>query len=111
MTPIIIAIHCTTPSKEEGTSISQQLLAHRLVACAQIIPNVTSHYIWNGSVEESQEFLLILKTIDPLFSAVSSLIKQYHSYDLPEIIAHSLNSIDPEYRDWISQSVDYKPLV
>ena len=51
----------TASSTEEAKKISYELLKTKLVACVNIIPQVTSLYIWEGKQEESNEVLMMIK--------------------------------------------------
>ena len=54
----------TCSSEDEARSLALSLLKARLVACAQVIPKIRSLYWWEGKIEESEEFLLLLKSSD-----------------------------------------------
>ena len=49
--------------KESAKRIANQILSDRLSPCVQIINNINSFYIWNNQIEESIEFLIIIKCI------------------------------------------------
>ena len=95
----------TTGSEAEARKIAQHLMEHRLAACVNIIPNVESIYRWQGKVESSREWLLVVKSTAEKFVALRDAIRELHSYELPECIAISIEAGSPQYLQWLGESV------
>lgn len=92
----------TVSSETEAKKISKFLLDERLVACVNIIPNITSIYRWNDEIQEEKELLMLFKTKIELEEKVIAKIKQLHSYDVPAIYAiKSTEKIFESYYQWI----------
>jgi periplasmic divalent cation tolerance protein len=104
--PGIIEVSTTVASEAEAKEIATAILDQRLAACVQIIPGVSSYYLWQGEREVSAELLLIIKTTMNAFGRLTELIKRQHSYDLPEIVARQISDASTEYRQWVIESVD-----
>ena len=104
-----IVVLVTCGSKKEARKIAQALVQRRLAACVQEIGvPVRSMYRWKGRVECANEVLLLIKTSRKRFSAVSTLVKKLHSYEVPEIIALNIADGSREYLDWITSNVRAK---
>jgi periplasmic divalent cation tolerance protein len=104
-----IVVLVTCGSKKEARKIAQALVDRRLAACVQEIGvPMRSTYRWKGRVESANEVLLLIKTSRKRFSAVSTLVQELHSYDVPEIIALNIAEGSREYLDWITSSVQAK---
>jgi len=104
-----IVVLVTCGSKKEARKIAQALVQRRLAACVQEIGvPVRSMYRWKGRVESANEVLLLIKTSRKRFSAVSTLVKKLHSYEVPEIIALNIAAGSREYLDWITSNVRAK---
>ena len=101
-----IIIFSTFPDSDTARTVSQKLLETKVVACASIIENIVSHFWWQGAIDNAREVLLIAKTEKSYFDRVESLIKNNHSYEVPEIIALPIVAGHAPYLDWISQSVN-----
>jgi len=86
---------------EEARSIAQHLVSTRLVACVQIIPKIESFYWWNDEVVSDSEVLLLCKTTEDHTDELISKIVEIHSYELPEVIAFSVDSGFSKYFDYI----------
>lgn len=98
-------VFSTAGSEEEARKIARHLVEQRLAACVNIVPQVASVYQWQGKIEESHEWLLLIKTRAALFPKLLDAIRELHSYDLPECIAVDISDGSAEYLKWIADSV------
>ena len=96
---------CTAGSEDEARKIAHYLVEHNLAACVNIISQIESIYCWQGKVESSREWLLLIKTTEDKFANVRAAITELHSYDLPECIAISIEDGGADYLKWIADSV------
>jgi periplasmic divalent cation tolerance protein len=95
----------TAASEEEARKIARHLIEQQLAACVNIVPHIESIYRWQGKIEMSREWLLLIKTNSANLPAVRDAIGELHSYDLPECIAVSIEDGSSEYLQWIGESV------
>jgi periplasmic divalent cation tolerance protein len=102
----LIRIHTTAATEEEATTIARTLLEQRIVACVQIHGPVTSHYWWDGKLEESREWACTMKTTADAFAAAQAAIKSIHSYDVPQIVATRIFDASDNYARWVAESVE-----
>ncbi len=96
---------CTCPNSQSATEIAQLLVSNNLCACVSIIDGVKSIYQWQGKIETSEEQLLIIKSVKNAYPEIERTILENHPYELPEVIAVSIESGLPEYLSWISDIV------
>ena len=73
-------IYITTSGYSESEKIARTLLEERLVACTNIIPQITSLYLWKGEIEEDSESILIAKTKKDKVEEVIRRVEEIHSY-------------------------------
>ncbi len=92
----------TAGSEEEARKIARHLVEHKLAACVNIVPQIESIYRWQGKVESSREWLLLIKTTAEKFSPVRDAITELHSYDLPECVAISIEDGSAAYLNWLT---------
>jgi periplasmic divalent cation tolerance protein len=95
----------TAGSEEEARKLAQHLVENRLAACVNIVPQIESVYRWQGKVESSREWLLIIKTTAERCGAVSSAIQELHSYDIPECVIVAIDDGSDAYLEWIENSL------
>lgn len=95
----------TVSSADEARTIATSLVEKQLAACVNIVGPIQSVYRWKGEVEESQEFLLLIKTVTDNLSHLRDELVRLHSYEIPECIVLGIESGLPAYLDWISESV------
>ena len=96
-----IQITTLTGSRDEADQIAARLVADRLAACVQVMGPVSSTYHWQDQLEQSEEWLCSVKTVAERFAAVAAVIRELHSYQLPEIIATPIVAGSPEYLAWV----------
>ncbi len=99
----MIEIATTVPSTQVGESLAKGIIEGRMGACVQISGPVTSTYRWQGNVETSQEWRLLIKTIASRRDEVVNFVKNNHPYELPEITEQSVAWIEPRFLDWVAQ--------
>ena|SRR5947209_2389753 len=95
----------TAGSEEEAHKIAHDLVKRQLAACVNIVPQIESVYRWQGKMESSREWLLLIKTTAAMFEAVRDAIRELHSYDLPECICLDIEDGSAAYLQWIADSV------
>jgi len=95
----------TAPTVAEAESIAALLLDRRLIACANLVPGVTSLFRWEGKIDRADEVLLVMKTRQDLVPQVTQAVVEAHSYDVPEVIAVPLSGGSQAYLRWIDESV------
>ena len=95
----------TAGSEEEARKIAHALVDRQLAACVNIVPQIESVYRWQGKVETANEFLLVIKTTAGAFDNLRTTLTELHSYDVPECIAIAIEDGNPDYLQWIADSV------
>ena len=103
----IIALN-TCPNEDIAGTIAEKLVNRKLAACVNILPAIKSVYRWQGKIEKDTEVLLIIKTRKEVFGQLESLIRENHPYELPEIVAVTIDTGLQQYLNWIDESLDIK---
>lgn len=97
-------VYVTAATREDALAIARPLVDERLVACANVIGDVTSVYRWEGAVHADPEVVVVLKTRTELVDAVVARIRELHPYDQPCITSWPIERGDPGYLAWIESS-------
>jgi len=94
----------TAPDLKTARALARAALQARLIACANLIPKIESHYWWRGKIESGTEVLLVLKTQKSKLAALEKLILAQHPYDTPEFIVLPLSAGNKKYLDWLAEN-------
>jgi periplasmic divalent cation tolerance protein len=95
----------TAPDAKTARRLAQTALGARLIACANLLPKIESHYRWQGKIESGAEVLLIMKTTTDRLAALEKLIVATHPYETPEFLVLPISRGTKRYLDWVGQSV------
>ena len=95
----------TAPSLKIARKIARAAIKARLIACANLIPRIESHYVWKRKIETGNEVLMVLKTTARRLSALEKLILANHPYDTPEFIVLPVTRGNKRYLAWLRDSV------
>ena len=96
----ITLIQTTCASRTEAKNIAKVLIDAKLAACVQL-SQIESFYNWNEEFCCDEETLLSIKTKKENFEKVKSKIREYHSYDVPEIIEIDISNSSKKYLKFI----------
>lgn len=99
----MIFVYITTGKKEEAKKIAKELIEKKLAACANIFP-IESTYAWNDKIEETEEFVLILKTVTKKYSEIAREVKKIHSYATPCICKIEVEA-NIEYFEYLKKEI------
>ena len=103
MEPVIIV--STFPSKQSVTSIAKLLVKKKLVACVNIA-KISSVYVWEGTVENQNEYLALFKTTKKNQLTLKKELEKLHPYDVAEIAEINVESINQPYMKWLVDSTN-----
>ena len=99
-----IIVLITAGSEEEAHKIAKLLVNEKKAACVNIVPEVDSLFWWKGKIDSARESLLLVKTKASLLPEVISLVKETHSYEVPEIIALPIMGGSEDYLKWLDSA-------
>ncbi len=95
----------TAPDLKTARQLAHAALTVHLVACANLIPKLESHYWWQGKIERSSEVLILFKTTPSRLKALEQVILKHHPYDTPEFIVLPITAGNERYLAWVTASV------
>ena len=100
-----LVVFVTCANSAEANRIARAVVEARLAACVNILGGtVKSIYRWKGKVESARERLLLIKTSRKRLNKLRMVVKQLHSYDVPEFIAVGIEAGSSEYLAWLEES-------
>jgi periplasmic divalent cation tolerance protein len=89
------------PDRASAEKLAALLVERRLAACVNILAPCNSVYRWQGEVQRDEEHPLLIKTVQDRYAALEASIRANHPYELPEIIAVSIDNGLPAYLQWV----------
>jgi periplasmic divalent cation tolerance protein len=95
----------TAPDLKTARRLARAALEARLIACANVMPRVESHYWWQGKIESGAEVLMVMKTTTARLASLERLVVAKHPYDTPEIVVLAVKRGNKRYLDWLADSV------
>jgi len=93
----------TAPDLKTARGLAKLALTARLIACANFVPRIESHYWWQGKLERGGEVLMILKTPRARLAALEKLILARHPYDTAEFVALPVSGGSRRYLVWLER--------
>ncbi|HEX3471907.1 MAG TPA: divalent-cation tolerance protein CutA [Silvibacterium sp.] len=106
-TPSACIVLSTAGSPEEAARISRALVERRLAACVSCLPGLASTYRWQGAIEEAREVLLIIKTSTERLTGLEAVLRELHSYEVPELLVLPVAAGSQPYLDWLLAAVSH----
>lgn len=94
----------TTLGVDSAAGFAEKVIGERLAACVQILPPMTSVYVWKGEVQHDTECLLLIKTPAENYKRLETFINAEHPYETPEIIAVAAEKVSKGYLSWANET-------
>ena len=101
----LVEVRVTTPDRDSALRVAHALVDAGLAAWVQVVPGLTSVYLWDGAVQEDDEHLLLAKSTAERFEAIRERVVAEHPYDTPEVLAVPVVDADARYASWVRESV------
>ncbi len=99
----VVIVFVTAQEKESALALARQVVEESLAACGNVIPNVTSVFLWDEKVNVEEEVLLILKTSAAKSRALIARVAELHTYEVPEVLSVHVEDGFGPYLDWVRQ--------
>ena len=97
-------VFVTHSSKDEAIKLAKGIVENKLAACANILPDVTSVYAWQGKLNVDPEVLMVIKCPTSRVAELQKYVIANHPYDTPEFVVVDISSVSEKYLDWAIKS-------
>ena len=97
-----LLVFTNLPDRGSAEKLADALIAKRLAACVNILAPCRSVYRWQGAVQHDEEHPMFIKTTAERYAALEAEIRVGHPYELPEIVAFSVERGLPAYLAWVA---------
>lgn len=98
-------LYVTVPDMEIARVIAGGAIREKLAACANVLPQMTAIYEWDGDVEEETELVVILKTSRATAPALAQWVEEHHPYEVPCILELPLWRGNHDYVSWLQKQL------
>ena len=95
----------TVARHETAIAMARTLVEERLAACVNVAPAVESIYWWQGKIDHSLEYVLMMKTSRGKVASLRERLLKLHPYEVPEFVVLAVETGGEAYLQWIRESV------
>lgn len=95
----------TFNDQKSAVSVLRTLLEERLIACGTILPKAHSFYHWQDNIEEAEEVVVWIKTVQHLLSSCQERLVTLHPYEVPELIVLEPTAVGKAYQRWLEETL------
>lgn len=96
-------IWCPFGDRESASRVAGQLLDEGVIACANILPEIYSLYVWDGERGEGRECGVLFKTSASTLDQAIARLAELHPYDTAAILGWRCDAASPATLAWLEQ--------
>ncbi|NOT71341.1 MAG: divalent-cation tolerance protein CutA [Hyphomicrobium sp.] len=94
-------VYTTFPDREAAIAAGRVLVEARHAGCINIIPAMTSVYVWKGVTEVASEVVLIAKVMPEHAAAALEALRRLHPYETPALLVLPVAAGSADYLAWL----------
>ena len=95
-----VFLYSTFPDEASAGRVAEALVGAKLAACVNIFAPMTSVYEWQGKLETTVEFAVLIKTRRALVEAAIAVARPLHPYSVPCFLVLPIESGNADYLEW-----------
>ena len=99
-------VYITVGNEPEAIKLAKLALQKKLVACANLYPEVKSIFEWKKELKIEKESILIFKTTEEKFKKSEDLILKNHTYETPCVLKLPITEGHKNFLDWIEETLN-----
>ena len=97
----VLMAYCTFPNEATARQICESLVREDVIACANILPEMTSIYKWQDKLETGSECAAVLKTSDFKKPALMERLRALHPYQNPCLVFLNVDDGLSAFLNWV----------
>ena len=90
----------TVPTKVIADTLATSAVHAGHAVCVQVEGPLTSHYLWEASLEKTEEYRLTFKVLPEQLHPLETWIHASHPYQVPEWIVVKAEHVAEKYLSW-----------
>jgi len=96
-------IWCPFPNRGSAEAAANSLLDEGHIACANIIPEIVSMFVWKGERDIGMEAGALFKTNSALLEGAVMRLAELHPYEVPAIVGWCCDAAAPATASWLGE--------
>jgi len=100
----------TLATRIDADKLAADVVTRGLAVCAQVDGPITSHYLWRGRPERTEEYRLSLKCLPTKVTALEAHVLANHPYEVPEWVVIRAEQVGEKYLSWANAGPTNLPL-
>jgi len=97
----VIVVLSNAPDMLLAKRIAHVLVEEYLAACVNLGAPCLSMYMWEGSLEGTEEVPLLMKTTRGRLPELTERFRQLHPYEVPELLVLPVLGGSHRYMEWV----------
>lgn len=102
-------VWCPFPDTDSARTITATLLDERMIACANILGTIESHFVWEGARASGAEVAVLFKTTGECLTLLIERLGSLHPYDTPAILGWHCDATHPASLAWLAATCQHHP--
>lgn len=90
----------TVPDRGIADTLAASAIQSGHAVCVQVEGPVTSHYLWQGAREKTEEYRLTFKVLPEQLAGLERWIQTDHPYQVPEWVVVKVEHVAEKYLSW-----------
>lgn len=101
----VVVVYATFPDRAAALTCGRAMVEAGIAGCINVLPAMTSIYVWKGVTETAEEAVMIAKVASEMADAAVAFVAANHSYEMPAILVLPVAGGSGPYLDWIRGSI------
>lgn len=97
----VVMIYATFPDGAAALAMGRDLVEKGLAGCVNVLPAMTSIYVWKGATETAEEAVMIVKVAREGAERAVAHILAHHSYETPAVLVLPVIGGSSDYLSWV----------
>lgn len=99
----VVMIYATFPDREAALTVGRTMVEQGIAGCVNVLPGMTSVYVWKGATETSDEAVLIAKLGAEGAERAVAHILAHHPYETPAVLVLPVAGGSADYLAWVRE--------
>jgi periplasmic divalent cation tolerance protein len=94
-------IYATFPDRAKALAVGRDLVEQGLAGCVNVLPSMTSVYVWQDATETVEEAVMIVKLAAEGAERAVAYIVANHPYETPAVLVVPVIGGSDAYLSWL----------